>query len=114
MKKLIIKYIIIHIAAILVANLIGILFYLIQDLMGYDYFEMTSLIIWGPRFVNYAIRAVVILFVLSDMLRINKKVNYLILLVIVFDDYLGTAFFLLSFFFQDYKSINTIKDAKSN
>lgn len=111
MIKLIVKYIIIHVAALLIANLIGLL---IHDFIGYDYFENTMVIIWGPRLVNYSIRAIISFIVYRDMRRISNKVNIWILILIWINDYYGTSFFLLSAFFQDYKSINTVKNAKTN
>lgn len=113
MIKLIIKYIIIRIAALFIINFLWIPFFYLQNNFGVDIYSK-SFFIGHPQWIIFLIRAVIAIIVWQDMKKISGKVNYLILVLILINDYAGTVFFLLSVFFNNYKSINITENAKSN
>jgi len=114
MKNLIVKYILILIGAIVFFNLFWFIYSFIFPFIETDLELQLKITKFGMPALHIIVRAIIALFIWKDMIRLNTESNYLILLLILIDEYWGIGFFLLSHYFENYISNNKQPYAKEN
>lgn len=113
MKAFVVKYVIVILINVLAGILLSGLYFLF---LPFDFnYQLTS---WFHKYgiIGYTLilRLVIAILIWKDLKTINPEVNYLIPILVLFNEYYGIAFFLLSIFFNKYKSVNTTSYATEN
>lgn len=114
MKKDIKKYIIVLIGALFVASLWGLLLGVFLFRLNVSLSMQAILLKYSIPAYNFLIHLTIALIVRRDMQNQREKINYLILLLILINEFAGIGIFLMTRFFNHYQSVNTSSHAKTD